>query len=332
MKKIALVYLLGVVLALSGADDALAFSNGKYPLSELSQVRHPSAKVYLARGGAASSFNTFSICSERQGRAVYLNGPNSGYRRYGPINVYGTQQWFFAHRPPLAAFPGTSNHGRAQAGDWNPAGIGRLRAVGGEYRWRKVEAFSEPWHWNYVGGWSRPDPGLSSRTPLLERGSGGTCLTTDVREVQRWVGVEQDGGFGASTETALKKKVAELLGPRAAHGKVTPAIWTLVRTKAKSSPVVALTLRPAKPAVRGTHVRAVLGQLNIRLRELGSSTRVQITDAYGLQAQKAMAEFQTRSKLPATAAVGPATLKALRTPSRAADTITTAVDQAAPKE
>jgi peptidoglycan hydrolase-like protein with peptidoglycan-binding domain len=146
------------------------------------------------------------------------------------------------------------------------------------------------------------------------------------------VGISQDGEFGASTERALKIRVTKVIGPRAAHGKVTPAVWTAIRAKAPASPAVAATLRPATPAVRGTHVRAIQGQLNVRLRELGSSTRVQITGAYGAQSQKAMREFQTRSKLPATAAVGPATLKALRTPTRAANAITDAVDRAAPRE
>lgn len=322
-----------VVALLVLAPGAWAFPNGQYPSSALSQVRHPSAKVYLAKGGAAASYNTFAICAERAGRAVYVNGPNSGYRLRFPASRYGTQEWFWRHQPPLAARPGTSNHGRGAAGDWNPAGIARLRQVGAAYRWRKTEAFGEPWHFTYVGGWARPDPGLSSRTPLLARGSGGTCLATDVREVQRRLGLKQDGEFGAGTESELKSWQRREFGKNAATGKTGPKTWARLRTtKTKAASARPITLRPRRPAIRGADVRAIQGQLTVRLRELGSSTRVQITGAYGAQSQKAMREFQTRSKLPATAAVGPATLKALRTPTRAANAITNAVDQAAPRE
>lgn len=78
----------------------------------------------------------------------------------------------FANQPPIAARPGTSNHGRAVALDLN---IGRrsdtdhrplpgdsttrfnwLKRHAGRFGFDNLDAPSEPWHWTYRGG--RPIP------------------------------------------------------------------------------------------------------------------------------------------------------------------------------
>lgn len=57
----------------------------------------------------------------------------------------------------LAAVPGTSNHGWGTAVDidasWEQAWI---YAHGKPFGWQKTEAFSEAWHFNYVGGFTAP--------------------------------------------------------------------------------------------------------------------------------------------------------------------------------
>lgn len=57
------------------------------------------------------------------------------------------------HKGNLAAYPGTSNHGLGVAIDcanaWEQQWI---YDHGAKFGWRKTEAFSEPWHFNFVGG------------------------------------------------------------------------------------------------------------------------------------------------------------------------------------
>jgi hypothetical protein len=87
-------------------------------------------------------------------------GPaDRGLRPAGPISSYRTlaEQWgtwnTYLAGGPLAAYPGTSNHGNGTAVDlkewWMRV---KLLVFGGKYGWRKTEAFSEWWHFNWVGG------------------------------------------------------------------------------------------------------------------------------------------------------------------------------------
>ena len=84
-------------------------------------------------------------------------GPNSSYRNYAGQQYY----WglYTSGRGNLAARPGTSNHGWGRAVDlaatWMRTWIDRN---GAKYGWRKVEAASEWWHVNYVGGYRAPPP------------------------------------------------------------------------------------------------------------------------------------------------------------------------------
>lgn len=82
------------------------------------------------------------------------NGPQSSARSIA------AQQYFWAHRPPPAAFPGTSNHGWGLAVDvrTRPAAAWIL-AHGHRYGWSWDEGrrVGEWWHFRYVGGY-RPRP------------------------------------------------------------------------------------------------------------------------------------------------------------------------------
>jgi D-alanyl-D-alanine carboxypeptidase len=120
-------------------------SNGNLPSSMLTPV--PPGRL---EKNAAKAWNA------GPGKAgCKLLGPNSGYRSYQMQQYY----WglYTSGRGNLAARPGTSNHGWGRAVDlgapWMRSWIDRN---GARYGWRKVEAPSEWWHVNYVGGFNPP--------------------------------------------------------------------------------------------------------------------------------------------------------------------------------
>lgn len=135
--------------------------NGRLPDSALSSI--PFGRL---RKDAAMAWNAGPA---RAGLRPL--GPNSSYRTYA-MQVY---YWnlYISGRGNLAARPGTSNHGWAIAVDlfarWMRDWIDRHGAA---YGWRKVEAPSEWWHVNYVGGFKpKPDPtnGLGRRRKAAAR-------------------------------------------------------------------------------------------------------------------------------------------------------------------
>ena len=75
-------------------------------------------------------------------------GPNSSARsRAG-------QDWFWAHRPPPAARPYTSNHGWGIAVDVkSPRAVAWMHANAHRYGWSHDEGarVNEWWHWRYIG-------------------------------------------------------------------------------------------------------------------------------------------------------------------------------------
>lgn len=122
-------------------------SNGRLSASELApipggQLRKDAASAWNAPGGPADA-------------GLRPGGDDSSYR---PLD---RQRYFWdlyqSGRGNLAAVPGTSNHGWGIAVDipnsWEQAW---MREHGTRYGWQKTEAFSEPWHWTFVGGVSFP--------------------------------------------------------------------------------------------------------------------------------------------------------------------------------
>lgn len=117
--------------------------NGRLDASELSpipggELRHDAAAAWNAPGGPADA-------------GLRPTGSRSSYR------TYDEQVYFWNNQPPLAAQPGTSNHGWGIAVDLaEPWMRSWIDENGSKYGWRKTEAFSEWWHVNYVGGVSFP--------------------------------------------------------------------------------------------------------------------------------------------------------------------------------
>jgi hypothetical protein len=121
----------------------MAALNGRLDASELSpipggELRHDAAAAWNAPGGPADA-------------GLRPTGSRSSYR------TYDEQVYFWNNQPPLAASPGTSNHGWGVAVDLaEPWMRSWIDENGAKYGWRKTEAFSEWWHVNYVGGVSFP--------------------------------------------------------------------------------------------------------------------------------------------------------------------------------
>lgn len=117
--------------------------NGRVPSSDLASIpggelRKDAAAAWNAPGGPASA-------------GLRPGGSMSSYRTYDE-QVY-LYDLYLHHGGNLAAVPGTSNHGWGIAIDcpngWEQSW---LREHGAKFGWEKTEAFSEPWHWNFVGG------------------------------------------------------------------------------------------------------------------------------------------------------------------------------------
>ena len=100
--------------------------------------------------------------------AFVPNGPASSARSVDQ------QRFFWAHRPPAAAVPGTSNHGWELAVDVNTRiAAAWILSHGHKFGWSWDEGarVHEWWHYRYIGGY-RPRP---LRFPHL------------TREERRWV-------------------------------------------------------------------------------------------------------------------------------------------------
>lgn len=128
--------------------------NGKLAKSELAPIpggmlRKDAAAAWNAPGGPADA-------------GLRPTGSRSSYR------LYKDQVYFWNNQPPLAAEPGTSNHGWGIAVDLaEPWMRDWIDEHGAKYGWRKTEALSEWWHVNYVGGVSFPT------FETLQKGSRG---------------------------------------------------------------------------------------------------------------------------------------------------------------
>jgi hypothetical protein len=183
--------------------------NGRLPRTLLAKIFEPRHDVYLATR-AAAAFNTLRIWSKRTlGVNLFPAGPRSAYRTYKE-QVY-FWNLFTSGRGALAAYPGTSNHGWGRAIDLASTEMAStIDSFGARFGWKKTEAFSEWWHYNYVGGFTRPDPGINARFPVASYGSGGFGQAWYVRELERtllrlgYKRVRVDGYFGSATRLAVR--------------------------------------------------------------------------------------------------------------------------------
>jgi peptidoglycan hydrolase-like protein with peptidoglycan-binding domain len=117
--------------------------NGKLSKSELAPIPQgelsiEAAAAWNAPGGPADA-------------GLVPTGSNSSYRTYAVQEKFYAD--YLAGKGELAAKPGTSNHGLGIAIDvpetWMKSWI---KEHGAEFGWKKTEAFSEDWHFNFVGG------------------------------------------------------------------------------------------------------------------------------------------------------------------------------------
>jgi peptidoglycan hydrolase-like protein with peptidoglycan-binding domain len=120
--------------------------NGRLGADELSpipggELRNDAARGWNAPGGPADA-------------GLVPTGSMSSYRTYDEqVYLYGVYQ----RGGNLAAVPGTSNHGWGVAIDLPSSWMWQwMGAHGAAFGWKKTEAFSEPWHWNFVGGVKLP--------------------------------------------------------------------------------------------------------------------------------------------------------------------------------
>src|SRR4051794_40849331 len=99
-------------------------------------------------------------------------GPNSSAR------TIAAQQYFYAHQPPTAAKPGTSNHGWGLAVDVKTAAAAAwLLRNGMNFGFSHDEGarVGEWWHFRYLGGYKPKQDGLA----LLTRRERALCRELD---------------------------------------------------------------------------------------------------------------------------------------------------------
>lgn len=336
--RLWLLSLLLVVTALGGvqAPAADAYQNGRIPQSELVVIPSGQGTAYASQP-AGAAFNTARFCAVRDGVDLYVVGPVSGYRSYGD-QVRFWNMWLNG-TGNLAARPGQSNHGYGRAFDLgNPAVQRRWLDARPWFLIRKIEAPSELWHVNFVGGttFGQPNPGTILATPVLSYGSGGStkigaCLRTNVLDVQKLLGAERTGFFGKGTR--LKVRIVQKRCGLRSDGLVGPATWACVR-RSSTGGTGTRRLRVLKPPLTGSDVCATQGLLNSRFRELErKSWSVKRTCAYDNQTAKGVRRFQQVRGIRQSGVVDPATAKALKIPSKTTKTSKVAGEVAGgPKE
>lgn len=122
-------------------------NNGRIPESELRSIR-PYGRLHVdAALGWESPGGPADAGLEPTGPELSTYRDIEGQNKTWAIYLAGGN---------LAAYPGTSEHGCGKAVDLKSSWMWQwMWDHGAEYGWRKTEAFSEPWHWNWIGGGAR---------------------------------------------------------------------------------------------------------------------------------------------------------------------------------
>lgn len=304
--------LLSLVALLAIAAPAGAFTNGRARPSDLAPIYIPQNTAFLAKGGPAAAMNTMRLCAVRDGVDLYPSASSwtpaaTAYRTYAAQLTLWNR--YKAGTGALAAVPGTSNHGLGHAVDLGLIGMRSwVDRHGRAFGWAKVEAFSEWWHVNYVGGFHRPDPGTSLRFPNLRVGSGGQCQAPAVREVQRRLGLKEDGEYGKATRKRVKQFQRKYHLP--VDGRVGSVTWLQLRKVGRDlaphrDPRTVGNNLPGQTApAAGQDVRADQGLLNAKFVELHHpGWRIKVDGVTSPAFTRAVKRFQRLRHLKATGRV-----------------------------
>lgn len=220
-------------------------ANGQLPASELSPITGGVKGSDPGEGclthEAAAAWNAMAVkIHEERGVWIGVSGSVSAYR---PLAV----QWYFwnlyrSGQGNLAAYPGTSNHGWALAGDVPLFVRSLIDTYGAAFGWSKAwsDAPSEWWHLRYTSGhWAGHDPGPYGtggggpvdRYPSLHKGDKGGAVKRAQKHLHRWnVGITRpipDGDFGAKTEKAVRE--FQITHDLSVDGKIGPRTWAQLR-------------------------------------------------------------------------------------------------------
>ncbi len=127
-------------------DPATAAAQGMVP------IHHPSAAPYLTPEAAAAWEAMRQEALASYGVDMYPAGSLSGYRTYEQQAAF--YELYLAGLGELASPPGGSSHETGNALDLaTPQMREVVDEIGASYGWAKIEAPSEWWHVNYVGGY-----------------------------------------------------------------------------------------------------------------------------------------------------------------------------------
>lgn len=259
MRRTLLALVAALMLLGAGAQGASAYSNGYLPESALAPIATGvkcERPLNQLANPASAAFNSMALAA---GERLATNGCDSAYRPYAR-QVYWKAYWCGQGHCENAATPGFSNHGNGVATDDSPRLIQFTKEHGARFGWRKTEALWEAWHYNWVGGYQRPNPGTNLHSPTLRQHSGGPGQNVYVRKVQKLLrghgdkSVKVDGNFGFETRIAVERfQHAEYLK---VNGVVSKRVWKRLRRPAtkpiKTTPkVVPATIAPAAPPAHG---------------------------------------------------------------------------------
>jgi lysozyme len=322
-----------ILAALIVAAPAGAFENGRAPQSALAPIftPQPGKVAYLVKGSASASWNTMNLCVVATGRAALSPGDSVHQPAATAYRTLNVQRILFRQLGPrLAASPGRSNHGRDVTGAVDlrapPMQAVIRSSIGGTFGWFWGEVPHEWWHVTRRAGhrFTRPDPGASFRYPRLKRGSGGRCQANAVREIQRRVGVPQDGEFGKATSKgvrriqkskAFRKYLAKHKLRRSPLGVVQSPEWIAMRKLGRRILDKNGGGTTVRPNTEGQDVRAVQGLLAARLRELDRPKSIcPIDGRWDTCDKRALKKFQHLVGLEPTGVAGPKDVAALRKP------------------